>query len=74
MDLTQRKLTREEWNSVELPISNDERKVIDLIKKGFHNTSILYNDTYTILSYLKLQSNDTIDGYIFHSQTKWFDN
>ena len=66
MDLTQRKLTREEWNSVELPISNDEKKVIDLIKKGFHNTSILYNDTYTILSYLKLQSNDTIDGYIFH--------
>ena len=26
----------------------------------------MYNDTYTILSYLKLQSNDTIDGYIFH--------
>jgi len=34
MDLQQRKLTRDEWNSIEKPISSDELRVVQLIKDG----------------------------------------
>ena len=37
MDLTQRKLTRAEWNSIELPISDEEKRITTLIKEGYQN-------------------------------------
>ena len=34
MDLSQTKLTRSEWNSIEIPISQKEKEIITLICDG----------------------------------------
>jgi hypothetical protein len=40
MDLNQRKLTRSEWESIEVPVSFQEKDVLGLIIQGFHNVNI----------------------------------
>ena len=65
MDLQQNKLTKAEWESIEIPSTEDEKNILKLIIKGFHNVNIKDNDTLSILSYLKLTDNEVINDYIF---------
>ena len=66
MDLTQRKLSRSEWNSVEVIVSNNELNIINMIVKGFHNRDILENNTLSISSYLKLNNiTEAINLYLY---------
>ncbi len=43
MDLNQQKLTKTEWESTEIPISDDEKEIIKLIIEGFHDVNYIYN-------------------------------
>lgn len=65
MDLTQRKLTRPEWNSIEKPVTSDELRVIRLIQDGYENVHIKRNTTPTINQYLKVGDSIDIDSFIF---------
>jgi len=65
MDLTQRKLTKAEWNSIELPISEDELRITTLIKEGYHDVNIKKNYTLSLLKYMKVPYSDGIDGYVY---------
>tara|TARA_B100001093_G_scaffold407422_1_gene396045 strand:+ start:2331 stop:4706 length:2376 start_codon:yes stop_codon:yes gene_type:complete len=65
MDLEQNKLTKEEWESIEIPSNDDEKEILKLIVRGFHNVNLKENNTLTILSYLKLPSNEVMNNYIF---------
>ena len=65
MDLTQRKLTRAEWNSIELPISEEELRITTLIKEGYHDVNIKKNYTWSLLKYMKVQYSDGIDNYVY---------
>jgi len=65
MDLTQRKLTRAEWNSIELPISEDELRITTLIKEGYHDVNIKKNYTMSLLKYMKVPYSDGIDIYVY---------
>ena len=65
MDLTQRKLTKAEWNSIELPISEDELRITTLIKEGYHDVNIKKNYTLSLLKYMKVPYNDGIDVYVY---------
>ena len=65
MDLTQRKLTRAEWSSIELPISDEELRITTLIKEGYHNVNIKKNSTMSLLSYMKVQYSECIDNYVY---------
>jgi len=65
MDFAQTKLTKLEWDSIERPVSIDEKIVLNLIKNGFHNVLLNRNETLSILQYLKINNNDSIDLYIF---------
>jgi len=49
MDLIQRKLTKSEWNSIEIPVSTDEKRILELIKDGYTNVNIIRNYTQTLL-------------------------
>jgi hypothetical protein len=44
MDLNQRKLNRDEWNGIEIPVIEREKIVLELITKGFHDVQIKYNN------------------------------
>ena len=65
MDLTQRKLTRPEWNSIEKPVSTDELRVIRLIQSGYGDVHIKRNTTLTIIQHLKVVDSNDIDLFIF---------
>ena len=43
IDLCQRKLSKAEWDYMEIPESKDEIEILNLIKKGFSNVNIKYN-------------------------------
>jgi hypothetical protein len=65
MDLQQRKLTRDEWNSIEIPVPAQEKRILELIKAGYHDVSTSRNYTNSLLRYLKIKSEDHIVQYVF---------
>ena len=69
MDLNQRKLVKSEWETIEIPVSQQEKEVLSLIVQGFHNVNIKYNKHQSLLSYLKIDCNDVMEDYLY---TKYF--
>ena len=65
MDLNQRKLNRDEWNSIEKPISDDEMRIIRLIQDGYDNVQIKRNTAQTIIQHLKVADSEEIDTFVF---------
>ena len=37
MDLTQQKLTKSEWDYLEVPVNSNEKKILKLIYNGYDN-------------------------------------
>jgi len=66
MDLKQRKLNKSEWNSIEVPVSNSELEILNLIIAGYSDVNIKVNNTNSILTHLKLDSSDKIDDYLYN--------
>ena len=69
MDLNQRKLTKAEWNSIEIPVSRDEKEVLDLILNGADNVNIFYNKYNSLISFLKIDYSKDMEDYLY---TKYF--
>ncbi len=65
MDLNQRKLTKEEWNSIEIPVSTQEQRIIKLITQGYHNVNIRQNKTMSLMSFLKISHSEALENYVF---------
>jgi hypothetical protein len=65
MDLHQRKLTKDEWNSIEIPVSTQEKRIIGLITQGYHNVHIRQNKTNSLLSFLKIEYSETLENFVF---------
>ena len=66
MNFNQSKLSKEEWESIEIPLSNDKLKIINLIVKGFDDINILYNETTSLFSFLKIVKNTKeMDEYLY---------
>ena len=66
MDLTQTKLTKAEWDSVEIPPSLKEMQIMRMIMDGYTNLNISVNRTQTLLGFLKMEQSDSMDDYLFH--------
>ena len=65
MDVTsQTKLTREEWNSIELPVTPEELEILKFIQQGFHHPERKENALKTMYTYLKLDPNPALDLYL----------
>lgn len=67
MDLKQRKLTKSEWESIEVPVSSSEKEVLELIMKGFHDVNLKYNKHQSLLSYLKVEKSDEMEDYLYNT-------
>ena len=70
MDLTQRKLNKSEWESIEVPVSEPEKAVLQLIISGTENVNIKHNQAISLLSFLKVENNAEMEDYLF---VKYFD-
>ena len=65
MDLNQSKLTKDEWNSIETPVSHDEKQILNLISDGFDNVNVKYNNNQSLLSIVKIDYNEEIEAYLY---------
>ena len=65
MDINQRKLNKTEWANIELPISENEKEVLNIICRGFHDTDIKYNKHVSLFGYLKVDYSPVMDDYLF---------
>jgi hypothetical protein len=65
MDVTtQTKLTRDEWNSIELPVQTEELSILHFIQQGFHDPMRKENAMKSMYTYLKLDPNPGLDLYL----------
>ena len=71
-DLTkQTKLSREEWNSIEVPSSDEEKRILNLITAGFADVNISRNPTLSLIQYMKMPSTPQFDAYLYK---QYFEN
>ena len=71
MDLRQKRLTSEEWDALEVPISKNEEKILKMIQNGFLNVNITDNDTMSLINFIKINT-DKIDNYHKFFYDKYF--
>ncbi len=61
MDFKQDKLTKSEWESIEIPVLNSEKQIIKMIIDGFENVNISFNNNVSLLGFMKIIANDDDD-------------
>lgn len=65
MDLTQRKLVKSEWESIEIPVSSQEKDILQMIKNGYHNVDIHTNSQQSLFSFVKIEQNQGTELLLF---------
>lgn len=66
MDVIQQtKLTKAEWESVEIPVPEDEKRVLELIIEGYSNVNIKHNNNKSLFNYAKIEKSDMIETYFY---------
>ena len=65
MDLTQRKLTKAEWEGIEVPVNAKEQEILELMKKGYHNVMIKYNKTLSLLSHSRIIATPAVHLFMY---------
>jgi len=65
MDLKQSKLTRTEWDSIEVPVSDSEKEILNLIMEGFDNINITKNKTTSLLSFIKIENTPENERFLY---------
>ena len=63
--MNQSKLSKEEWASIEVPASDNEKRILNLISDGFKNVNISRNYTMSLAQHMKLTTPATFDDYIY---------
>jgi hypothetical protein len=65
MDLDQQKLSKSEWNNIEVPVSEMEQNILRLIVDGYHDVNLRKNDTTSLLAYMKIEHTVAIEQELY---------
>ena len=65
MDLSQRKLVKSEWESIEIPVSSQEKEILQMIKAGYHDVDIHTNSQQSLFSFVKIEQNQGTELLLF---------
>ena len=65
MDLKQNKLSRTEWNSIEMPVSDEEREILRLIMNGYQNINMKINKTISMFNFLKIDVSPDMHQFLY---------
>ena len=65
MDLSQIKLSKAEWLSIEVAVSEPEKEILSLIMSGYDNPDIRVNTTNSLFSHMKLEPNAELEYYLY---------
>ena len=66
MDLKQRKLSKAEWESIEIPVSQQEIEILKLIANGYNDVNIKYNKTISLFTFLKIEYSEKMENYLYN--------
>ena len=66
MDLTQQKLSKAEWDSIEIPVSESDKEILQLISSGYANQHIKVNKINSILTFLKLDYSKQMEDFLYN--------
>ena len=65
MDLSQNKLTRSEWESIEVPVSVSEKQILQMITDGYSNINIRLNESQSLFSFIKIEQNEEAELFLY---------
>jgi hypothetical protein len=65
MDLKQTKLTRTEWDSIEVPVSDSEKEILTLIMQGYENINVTKNKTMSLFSFTKIENTPENEYFLY---------
>ena len=66
MDFAQKKLTKSEWESIEVRLPQKELDILNLVYEGYSNVNHSYNLNRSLLSYIKVENKGKmIHNYLF---------
>ena len=65
MDLSQNKLSKREWETIEKPVSEQEKKILDMIIKGYDDVNIHTNDTKSMYSFVKIEQTPGTEFFLY---------
>ena len=65
MDLSQTKLSKSEWASVEIPVSDQEKRVISLITEGYMNPDIRSNRHLSLIKTMKVEVTEEMEWFLY---------
>lgn len=71
MDLRQQKVTKTEWESIEVPIMAKEEEILETIIRGYHNVQYRTNSGISTMNFLKIDDSEKIHECIYE---KFFRN
>jgi hypothetical protein len=66
MDLKQRKLSKSEWESIEISVSPAEIEILKLIVNGYNDVNIKSNKTSSLFSFLKIEYSEKMENYLYN--------
>jgi len=70
MDLRQTKLTKNEWDALEVPVPKQEQVILKMIYEGYSNLNHIFNYTLSVMAYIKISHDvNKFHGYFY---TKYF--
>jgi len=67
MDLNQRKLNKSEWESIEVPVTDEEKHILTLICNGYHDVNIKYNKHISLFGFLKVEFSLLMEDYLYYN-------
>ena len=70
MDLQQTKLTKNEWDALEVPVPKDEKIILQLIYNGYNDLNYVFNYTLSLMSFIKI-SHD-LNNFHLYFYKKYF--
>lgn len=65
MNFQQTKLSKTEWENCEIPVSQEEKKILLLIQDGYRNINVKYNDNQSLISIIKIEKSPEIETFLY---------
>lgn len=70
MNFTQQKLRKDEWEAMEVPLAAADKNVLRLLIDGYENTEITQNNNLSLISFMKISSDDVFHAYLYERYFK----
>ena len=66
MELSQTKLTKSEWDGIEIPLAETEVNVLNLLVSGYHDVNVRINHHNSLFTFLKIEYSEKMEDYLFN--------